>query len=140
MMRKIDALILAIVATGPITSHAADACTVITIAPDEASRLVWACRSAMVPPNDFNRGYCQGYIDSKLRRLSKQKIAMIVARMNARHEQFGLGMMVEITKIIQSNRFNDRYFGEFRSGSPGWASADAVLDYIIDNLLYTEQP
>lgn len=144
-MRKIDALFLAITtAIVPIASQAADACTVIIgPRPDEASRLVTTCRSKMEPPNDYYRGYysgyCQGYIDSKLERLSKEKWAMITARMRARPDQVGFSPSADIMKIIQSSGF-EHHFYVFKSGAPRPLSADTLLDHIIDDLLYTEQP
>jgi len=144
-MRKIDVLFLGVTAAiVSIASQAADACTVITgPRPDEASRLVMSCQAKMEPPNDYyrgiSRGYCEGYIDSKLERLSKEKSAMITARMRARPDQVGYGPHVEIIKIIQSSWF-DQHFFVFKSGSPRPLSAEALLDHIIDDLLYTEQP
>ncbi|WCM25839.1 hypothetical protein NDN01_17630 [Sphingomonas sp. QA11] len=115
---------------------------------EEGDSLLRACRSkpeldsrAFSASGPFEFGYCQGYIRSKLYRLSSEKLAEIEVR--RRHLQgdipvFGSDITLDILNILRSSQFGDGGFDGFKRYYSGPFTAEKVLDYVINNLLYTE--
>jgi hypothetical protein len=116
--------------------------------PEEGMTLLRACRSkpeldnsAFAASDPFNYGFCQGYILSKVSRLSQDKLSEIEVR--RRHMQGDIPpadswIMLDILNILRSSQFDDRSISQIRGRLKGPITAENVLDYIVDNLLYVE--
>jgi hypothetical protein len=103
---------------------------------------VSACRSAITGSDRFSLGYCQGFIASKIGRLSEaKKIDLERSRKRAQERSSPLGAdpMLDIMAIIRSSRFDDRHFGEFQRRFERPLTAEDVLDHVINDLLYVEE-
>ncbi len=116
---------------------------------EEGVTLLRACRSKLDLDNGrfsaaapFEYGYCQGYVLSKVHRLStEQSRALEARRQRTRREQAGEAswIMLDILTVLRSSRFDDRNFAEFKGRFAAPITAENVLDYVIDELLYVEQ-
>jgi hypothetical protein len=115
--------------------------TVITGTRSEAASLVSACRAERKAGDGYFWGYCQGYISSKLRRIPKEKFEQLEARWNrSRQPAFVIGadVMNDIIEVIRSGRFDDRNFSRFLNRFDRPVTAEDVLDYVINDILYLE--
>jgi len=109
--------------------------TVIPGRRNEARSFISACRSRS---DRFLLGYCQGFISSKVARLSDAKMNEIERRRKrwkGRPFELGSHIRTDIMDIILSDRFDF----EFQRHLGGPATAEDVLDYVINNLLYVEE-
>ncbi len=116
--------------------------TEVTGARNEARSFLLACRSALTGPDRFPLGYCQGFIASKLGRLSRERIDDLErrrVRLPGQSALLGSNIMVDIMDIVRSSRFDDRHLGELERRFGRLLTAEDVLDHIIDNLLYVEE-
>jgi hypothetical protein len=109
--------------------------------PDEGVSFVSACRADLKDNDRFSMGYCQGFIASKLGRLSKARWDAIEARLKRSKGQTWTDSspLVDVFLIIRSARFNDENFGRLARRFDRPVRAEDVLDYILDNILYAAE-
>jgi hypothetical protein len=87
-------------------------------------------------------GYCQGYIASKLGRLSKARLNELQkrwSRSQAHSSPGGSRIVLDIMEVIRSPHFDLRHLAEFKARFGHPLTAEDVLDHVINKLLYVEK-